>query len=52
MYIINKDENRIAKLEEKTFHELKFKEREHLHIKCILKGSWIMPKMVREIVKE
>ncbi|MBT3209704.1 MAG: DUF4268 domain-containing protein [Bacteroidetes bacterium] len=30
MYIINKVENRISKLEEKTFHELKFKERENL----------------------
>jgi len=30
MYKINKEENRISKLEEKTFHELKFREREHL----------------------
>jgi hypothetical protein len=30
MYIIDKEKNRISKLEEKTFHELKFKEREHL----------------------
>lgn len=30
MYIIDKEKNRISKLEEKTFHELKFKERENL----------------------
>lgn len=30
MYIIDKEKNRISKLEEKTFHDLKFKEREHL----------------------
>jgi len=30
MYIIDKEENRISKLEEKTFHELKFRERENL----------------------
>jgi hypothetical protein len=30
MYIIDKEKNRITKLNEKTFHELKFKEREHL----------------------
>ncbi len=30
MYIIDREKNRISKLEEKTFHELKFKEREHL----------------------
>lgn len=30
MFIIDKEKNRISKLEEKTFHELKFKEREHL----------------------
>lgn len=30
MYIIDKEKNRISKLEEKTFHDLKFKERDHL----------------------
>jgi len=30
MYIIDKEKNRISKLEEKTFHELKFRERENL----------------------
>ena len=30
MYLINKDENRISKMELKTFSELGFKEREHL----------------------
>lgn len=30
MYIIDKEQNRISKLEEKTFSELKFKERENL----------------------
>ncbi|MCF6348014.1 MAG: DUF4268 domain-containing protein [Flavobacteriaceae bacterium] len=30
MYLINKEENRITQLEQKTFSELKFKEREHL----------------------
>ncbi|PHS62796.1 MAG: hypothetical protein COB12_10285 [Flavobacterium sp.] len=30
MYLINKSENRITKLEQKTFSELKFREREHL----------------------
>lgn len=30
MYIINKEENRISKLEEKSFSELKFRERENL----------------------
>lgn len=30
MYIIDKEKNRITKLQEKTFSELKFKEREHL----------------------
>ncbi len=30
MYIIDREKNRISKLEEKTFHELKFKERENL----------------------
>jgi len=30
MYIIDKEKNRISKLEEKSFHELKFKERENL----------------------
>ncbi len=30
MYIIDREKNRISKLEEKTFHGLKFKEREHL----------------------
>lgn len=30
MYIINKEENRINRLEQKTFSELKFREREHL----------------------
>ena len=30
MYIINKEKNRISRLEEKTFHDLKFKERENL----------------------
>ena len=30
MYIIDREKNRISKLEEKTFHELKFREREHL----------------------
>ncbi|MEE9364784.1 MAG: hypothetical protein V3U92_19460 [Cellulophaga sp.] len=30
MYLINKAENRITKLEQKTFSELKFREREHL----------------------
>lgn len=30
MYLINKETNRISKLKEKTFSELKFREREHL----------------------
>lgn len=30
MYLINKEENKISRLEQKTFSELKFKEREHL----------------------
>ncbi len=30
MYLINKEENRITKLEQKTFSDLKFREREHL----------------------
>lgn len=30
MYIIDKEKNRISKLQEKTFSELKFREREHL----------------------
>jgi len=30
MYIIDREKNRISRLEEKTFSELKFKEREHL----------------------
>lgn len=30
MYIIDKEKNRISKLKEKTFSDLKFKEREHL----------------------
>jgi hypothetical protein len=30
MYLINKEENRISKLKQKTFSELKFREREHL----------------------
>ncbi len=30
MYIIDKEKNRISKLQKKTFTELKFKEREHL----------------------
>jgi hypothetical protein len=30
MYIIDKEKNRISKLQEKTFSELKFKERQHL----------------------
>ena len=30
MYIIDKEQNRISKLKQKTFSELKFKEREHL----------------------
>jgi RecB family endonuclease NucS len=30
MYLINKSSNRISKLKEKSFSELKFKEREHL----------------------
>lgn len=30
MYLIDKKENRIIKVEEKTFAELGFKEREHL----------------------
>jgi len=30
MYLIDKNKNRIAKLEEKTFTQLGFKEREHL----------------------
>lgn len=30
MYLINKDENKITKLEQKTFSELKFRERDHL----------------------
>ena len=30
MYLINKDENRISKIEEKSFSELGFRERNHL----------------------
>jgi len=30
MYLIDKEKNRISKLEEKTFYELRFREREHL----------------------
>ncbi len=30
MFIINKDENKIEKIPSKTFHELGFREREHL----------------------
>ena len=30
MYLIDKKSNRISKIEEKTFSELGFKEREHL----------------------
>jgi hypothetical protein len=30
MYLIKKNENKISRLEEKTFKELGFKEREHL----------------------
>ena len=30
MYLIDREKNRISRLEEKTFSELKFKEREHL----------------------
>ena len=32
MYLINKDDNRISKLDEKTFTELGFREREHLQV--------------------
>jgi hypothetical protein len=32
MYIIDKENNRILKLEAKTFHDLKFREREHLQV--------------------
>ena len=30
MYLINKDQNRITKIEEKSFSELGFRERENL----------------------
>ena len=30
MFILNKDTNRIEKIENKTFHEFGFKERDHL----------------------